>query len=117
MLVRTRLSRRKAERCWPAYLSLLSSVKEAHEAMIHKGGLVAASKPIRSALRFVDGRPEVLEASLEDDRWRLRVVCNGREARATCVSKWQRVENAFQLFDLGTAWDASRAGRERSIRA
>ena len=64
---------------------------------------MTASKPIRSALRFVDGALEVLEATLEGDSWRIRVVRDGREASSMRMSKWQHVESAFQIFVLGTA--------------
>jgi hypothetical protein len=66
---------------------------------------MTTSKPIRTELRVVSGTPEVLEASFEDGCWRLRLVRNGREAHSTCVSKWQRIESAFQIFALETASD------------
>lgn len=74
----------------------------AHQEMIRRGGLVAPPTPIRSALRFVDGTLEVLEATLESHGWRLHVVRNGRETQSTRKSKWHQVESAFQIFALGT---------------
>jgi hypothetical protein len=99
-----------------AYLSLVLSLKAVHEDMIHGGGLVAAVKPIRSALRFVDGTLEILEATLEGHGWRLRVVREGREARSTRMSKWQQVECAFQIFALGTASDVPGGDPEHAIK-
>lgn len=77
---------------------------------------MTAPKPIRSATRFVDGTPEVLEASLEGDSWRLRVVRDGREASSTRMSKWQHVECAFQIFASGTALDVPGGDPGHAIR-
>ena len=75
------------------------------------------SKPVQSALRFVDGTLEVLEASLEGHGWLVRVVRDGREAGSRRMSKWQHVESAFQIFALGTALVVPDAGPEHAIGA
>jgi hypothetical protein len=98
------------------YLSLVLSLKAAHEDMIRGGGLVTAPTPIRSALRFVDGTLEILDATFEGHGWRLRVIRDGREARSTRMSKWQQVECAFQIFALGTASDVPDGDPEHAIR-
>jgi hypothetical protein len=77
---------------------------------------VAAPTLIRSALRFVDGTLEILEATLDSHGWRLRVVRDGRETRSTRKSKWHQVESAFQIFALGTASDVPGGDPEHAIK-
>ena len=76
---------------------------------------MAVSTLIQSALRVVDGTPEVLEASVEGYGWRVRVVRDGREASSRWMSKWQHVESAFQIFALGMALAVPDAGPEHAI--
>ena len=71
--------------------------------------------PIRSALRFVNGTLEVLEATLEGHGWLLRVVRDGRETRSTRKSRWHQVERAFQIFALGTGSDVPLRETENAI--
>jgi len=77
---------------------------------------VAPPTPIRSALRFVDGTLEVLEATLEGYGWRLRVFRDGRETRSARKSKWHQVESAFQIFALGIGSGVQGGDPENAIK-